>query len=87
MNTAKMSGQFKAGHTYFSQTRSGKVKMFEVVKIFKNAKTGEHTGLTAKYDGKPERWYEIKKGNEGNEFVCPDSRFCTVIDTTEIIKE
>ena len=87
MTTARLSNKFKAGHIYFSPTRSGKVRMLEVVKVFNNSKTGERTSLIAKYDGKPEQRYEIKKGNGGYEYILPDKRFCTVIDTLEIIMD
>ena len=87
MKVEKISNQFKKGHTYFSQTRAGKIRKFEAIKVFKNSRTGERTSLIARYDGKPEQRYEIKKSNSGFEYVLPDKRFCTVIDTLEIIDE
>ena len=75
--------QFKIGKTYFSMTRSGKVRTFKVTNILRRKSTGERVFVVASYDGEPEKRYAIKTLSNGYEVVQFDDRFCTVIDTTE----
>lgn len=87
MKAVKNSNAFEKGHTYFSETRSGKIKSFVVTGIFVSKKTGEHVAVMAKYDGKDERRYDIRRSHEGTEYVIADERYCTVIDTTELVED
>lgn len=75
--------QFEIGKTYFSMTRSGKVRTFKVTNILCRKSTGVRVFVVASYDGKPEKRYDIKTLSNGYEVVQFDDRFCTVIDTTE----
>ena len=75
--------QFEIGKTYYSETRSGKVRLFKVTNILRRKSTGERVFVVASYDSEPEKRYAIRTGNNGYEFVQFDDRFCTVIDTTE----
>ena len=75
--------QFEKGKTYFSMTRSGKVRTFKVNDIIRRKSTGERVLVVASYDGEPEKRYAIKTLSSGYEVVQFDDRFCTVIDTTE----
>ena len=71
--------QFEIGKTYFSMTRSGKVRTFKVTNILRRKSTGERVFVVASY----EKRYAIKTLSNGYEVVQFDDRFCTVIDTTE----
>ena len=75
--------QFEVGKTYYSETRSGKVRLFKVTNILRRKSTGERVFVVASYDGEPEKRYAIKTLSNGYEVVQFDNRFCTVIDTTE----
>lgn len=87
MKAIRISNQFQKGHIYFSETRSGKIKKFEVFKVLVRTSTKERVAVVAKYDGKTEQRYDIKKSPSGVEYVIADDRYCTVIDTTELIEE
>jgi hypothetical protein len=76
------TNQFEIGKTYFSMTRSGKVRTFKVTNILRRKSTGERVFVVASYDGEPERRYPIKTLKNGEEVVQFDDRFATVIDTT-----
>lgn len=75
--------QFEIGKTYFSATKSGKVKTFKVTNILRRKSTDERVFVVASYDGEPEKRYPIRTLSSGYEVVQFDDRFCTVIDTTE----
>lgn len=75
--------QFEIGKTYFSCTRSGKVRLFKVTNILRRKSTGERVFVVASYNGEPEKRYPIRTTNDGYESVQFDDRFCTVVDTTE----
>lgn len=77
------SKQFEIGKTYFSMTRSGKVRTFRVQNILRRKSTGERVFVVASYDGEPAKRYAIKTLKDGSEVVDFDDRFCTVITTTE----
>lgn len=87
MKAVKNNNFFEKGHTYFSQTRSGKIKTFIVTGLFISKKTGECVAVKAKYDGKDERRYEVRHSYEGMAYVIADERYCTVIDTTELVED
>ena len=75
--------QFEIGKTYFSMTRSGKVRTFKVTNILRRKSTGERVFVVASYEKKKKKRYAIKTLSNGYEVVQFDDRFCTVIDTTE----
>lgn len=75
--------QFEIGKTYFSMTRSEKVRLFKVSNILRKKSTGERVFVVASYDGAPEKRYAIKTLKDGSEVVEFDDRFCTVITTSE----
>lgn len=87
MKAVKESSQFRKGHVYFSETRQGKIRKFEVLKVMASKESGKRLYVIAKYDGKPEQRYDIKAAYDGSEYVIADQRFCTVIDTVEIVDE
>jgi hypothetical protein len=88
MKAVRISNQFKKGHTYFSQTRAGKIRKFEVERVLMNTTTKEHVAVVARYDGKAAQRYWIKKNSlTGNEYIIVDERFCTVIDTLELVDD
>lgn len=76
------TNQFEIGKTYFSMTRSGKVRTFKVRDILRRKSTGERVFVVASYDGEAERRFPIKTLKNGEEIVQFDDRFATVIDTT-----
>lgn len=83
----KVDGKFQKGHTYFSETRKDLTrKYFTVTKILRNAETKERLYVVGSYDGKPERRYAIRHHNNGHETIIVDERYCTVVDTCEIIE-
>ncbi len=77
------SKQFEVGKTYFSETRSGKVRTLRVTDVLRRKSTGERVFVVGSYDGEPERRFRIKTLPSGYEVIEFDDRFCTVIDTTE----
>lgn len=77
------SKQFEIGKTYFSMTRSGKVRLFKVSNVLSRKSTGERVFVVASYDGESAKRYAIRTLSSGYEVIQFDDRFCTVIDTTE----
>jgi hypothetical protein len=75
--------EFEIGKTYYSQTRAGKIRLFKVSNVLRRKSTKERVFVVGSYDGKPEQRYEIRRTSNGVEFIIVDTRFCTVIDTTE----
>lgn len=76
------TNQFEIGKTYYSMTRSGKVRTFKVKDVLRRKSTGERVFVVASYDGEAERRFLIKTLKNGEEIVQFDDRFATVIDTT-----
>ena len=87
MKTIREDNQFRRGHTYFSETRQGRIRKFEVLKVMASKETGKRLYVIAKYDGKPEQRYDIRVTTSGVEYVIADQRFCTAVDTTELVDE
>jgi len=87
MKAIKEEKVFRKGHIYFSQTREGRIRTFKVSGIAVGKDTGKRLYVIADYDGKPEQRYDIKVSRNGGEYVMVDQRFCTVIDTTELIDD
>lgn len=73
------TGLFEKGKTYYTTTRSGELRLFNTTNVLKRKSTGERVLVEGSFDGKPEQRYEIKKTNDGIEFIIVDNRYCTVI--------
>ena len=76
VNTSK---QFEVGKIYYTTTRKGDLRVFNVTKVFKRKSTSERVLVEGSFDGKPIQKYEIKHTNSGCEYILADSRYATVI--------
>lgn len=70
---------FKTGKTYYTTTKAGELRLFKVTNVLRRKSTGERVYVVGSFDGKAEQRFEIKKTNNGAEYIIVDSRYCTVI--------
>lgn len=73
---------FKKGTTYYTTTKKGELRLFKTTNVLRRKSTGERVYVVGSFDGKAEQRFEIKKTNNGSEYIIVDSRYCTVICAT-----
>lgn len=70
---------FKKGTTYYTTTKAGELRLFNVTNVLRRKSTGERVFVVGSFDGKAEQRFEMKHANDGSEYIIADSRYCTVI--------
>lgn len=74
-----MTNLFEKGKTYYTTTRAGELRIFNTTNVLKRKSTGERVFVVGSFDGKAEQRFEIKKTNNGAEYIIADTRYATVI--------